>query len=279
MNRPDFMAIGGYGAPWIPNASDEEVLMEAFAVAVYNSRSAVVEYMVSRGFPVDSCVWDMPMLAIAVGNGWLPTVECLLQCGASLDVEGSSNGSARQMAKSMIENGPTSTSETYRRIAMLCGLDPDAVLEERNARPLPKPTILPWVEDAFLLAMDDALRLGQTTVLPDNLLFGMLRLSTFVAGFMKASDMDFERFRVDFLARVKPGIDRLNNSTLPMHPDTHAIVATALDFAAEHRSTVMRGDHLLYALTRTENGAVATLLKDYGANVGKLTEKLQRSMC
>src|SRR5688572_31507748 len=40
--------------PAHPDADDEEILMEAFFVAMLNGRTAVLEHMVSRGFPVNS---------------------------------------------------------------------------------------------------------------------------------------------------------------------------------------------------------------------------------
>ena len=43
--------------------------MEAFVVAMLNGRAAVLEYMVSRGFNVDSLVYGSPVINVAVGNG------------------------------------------------------------------------------------------------------------------------------------------------------------------------------------------------------------------
>ena len=88
-SRPDFDAIG-YGGmlPPLPDPDDEELLMEAFFIAILNGRAAVLEYMVSRGFNVNSLVWTTPIINIVVGNAMAPMVECLIRCGANLDLRG-----------------------------------------------------------------------------------------------------------------------------------------------------------------------------------------------
>ena len=277
-SRPDFLALGALAASWIPNADDDEVLMEAFSVAVYNNRTAVVEYMASRGFPIDSCVWGMPMLVLAIGNGWLPMVECLLRSGASLEVAGNYNGTARDAARSMIENGPTSTSPTYRRIAELCGLDPDAILAAHLATRAPTPTILPWMRDVFSLAGDDAHRAGRTTVGPENLLFGLLRADGFLVSVLSKSGFDIQRFREAHAERIQPRVDGASGTTLPMHADSDALIEAAIGLASEKRSDVLGGHHVLLALLRDERGPVASLLAKHATDISKLRGELLRVM-
>lgn len=277
-SRPDFIALGGWMAPWIPNPDDDEILMEAFSVAVLNNHTAVVEYMASRGFPIDTCVWGMPMLAMAVGNGWVPMVECLLRCGASLDVAGSYNGSARDMARSMIENGPTSQSPTYRRIAELCGLDPEAILSERDARPPTVPTVMPWVREAFEFAHTDARRCGEAAVRLENILVGLLRIETSLHRKLTLSGMDFHRFRTDFVNRVREDGERIEVELLPLHPEVQPIIDLAHSMAAERRSAAVGGDHVLLALIKNPHSAAATLLADYGTDIPKLRDEIMRAL-
>ena len=114
-------------------------------------------------------------MIIAVGNAWTPVVEYLVRAGASLDVhEGNSNGTARDMARTLRINGSHGLS--YRRIVELCSLDPDAILAERDAMPLPSPTIAPNLQLVIDLAIDDAFTRGEAEVRPENLLFGASRL-------------------------------------------------------------------------------------------------------
>ncbi|MEP6766877.1 MAG: hypothetical protein ABJB66_21350 [Gemmatimonadaceae bacterium] len=130
-HRPDFNAVSSLAIPAIPEPEDDEVLLEAFFIAVLNGRVGVLDYMISRGFPVDTMLWESPIIVLAVGNGWVSVVECLVRGGADLDLRGSSNGSAREAAREMFVS--QSPSAERRRIAELCGVDVEAAIAERNA--------------------------------------------------------------------------------------------------------------------------------------------------
>ncbi len=137
-------------------------------MAALNGRIEVMEYSIARGLDVNCRAWGTPVVNIAVGNGWTPVVECLVRAGTDLDIhEGNSNGTARDMARSLFSNG--SHGPGYRRIVELSGLDADAILAERNATPLPTPTIAPNLQLAIDLAIDDAFRRGEGDVRPENL--------------------------------------------------------------------------------------------------------------
>lgn len=126
--RPQFDAIGtrAFG-----RASDDaaEILMEAAIVAFLNERTGVMEYLVSRGMPVNTLRWDMPFVVMAVGNNKVKMVETLVRCGADLDLRGAYNGSAREMARDMLQSQPPNADR--RRIAELCGLNADEILATR----------------------------------------------------------------------------------------------------------------------------------------------------
>jgi len=131
--RPDFDAVGTGGwFPQHPDPDDEEILLEAFVIAMLNGRCEVVEYMVSRGFPIDTLIWGSPVINLAVGNAMIPMVECLVRCGANLDIRGwMPTQSAREIARSRLMDAPDNVN--YRRVVELCGMDPDAILAEKPA--------------------------------------------------------------------------------------------------------------------------------------------------
>lgn len=89
--RPDFDAVGPRGVLTHPDPDDEEILMEAFFIAMLSGRIAVLDYMASRGVPVNSLVWGTPFINVAVGNAWTPVVECLLRLGANPDPDSCSS--------------------------------------------------------------------------------------------------------------------------------------------------------------------------------------------
>lgn len=272
--RPDFAAVGQGGMmPSPPDPDDEEILMEAFFVAMLNGRTAVLEYMGSRGFPVNTLVWGSPIINIAVGNAWTPVVECLVRSGADLDLRGwRPQQSARELAREIFENMSQDTDR--RRIVELCGMDPDAILAERDARPLTAPSLEPKVQEALELAGDDAFRLGLSDIRPQNLFFGLLREGRLPLVFLKVARIDLERFRDDMKDRVRPIGPRVDRPTLPLHSDAQAIVDTATAIATERRRETVNTLHLLYALTQADSG-VTELLARYGSSAAALKLALE----
>jgi hypothetical protein len=134
--RPEFDAVSPRLIPSHPDPDDDELLMEAFVIAMLNGRTAVLEYMVSRGFPVNTLLWSSPVINVAVGNAMTAVVECLIRCGADLDLRGRHpDQTAREIAREMFESAPDNAAR--RRIVELCGMDPNVILAERDARQRP----------------------------------------------------------------------------------------------------------------------------------------------
>jgi hypothetical protein len=124
-DRAPFDGVGPVNLPALPEADDAEILFEAFHIAVQNQRTAVIECMASRGLDVNAIVWDVPALVVAVGNGWVEVVDCLLRLGADPELRGwRPECSAREMAIQMVNDAPA--TEPARRIAALLGVDPNA---------------------------------------------------------------------------------------------------------------------------------------------------------
>jgi hypothetical protein len=131
-HRPPFDLVG----PMLmshPDPNDEELLVEAFFVAMVNTRIPVLEYMVSRGTPINSMIYGSPLINVAVGNTWLPVIECLVRCGADLDLRGfHPDQTARELARGWFEEMPENADR--RRTVELLGMDPEAILAERAKR-------------------------------------------------------------------------------------------------------------------------------------------------
>ena len=273
--RPDFDAAGPPGMPSQLDPDDDELLLEAFFVAMLNGRTAVLSDMAARGAPVNSLVYGAPILSIAVGNGMTAAVECLVRCGADLDLHGAHGESARDMARELFEQTPDDANR--RRIVELCGMDPDVLLAEHNVRPAPTPSRLPMFEQALALAGDDAARLDQPDVRPENLLIGLLRVGGPPLHVLAESGrMDLPRFRRDLADRLRPASERVEPRKLPMRGDAQAAIEAAVSVAMERRSDDVHGIHLLRALTHDVREPVSCLLARYGVDAAALTEALTR---
>jgi hypothetical protein len=238
----------------------------------------VLEYMASRGAPVDSMIWGTPLINIAVGNASIPVVECLVRCGADLDLRGSHpDWSAREAARWMFEQDPSDVER--RRIVELCGLDPDAIVAERDARPVGPPSTHPGVERSLELAGNDAFRLGQPDIRPENVFFGVLRAAGLdVLPLSGVSRADLERYGAEVGERVRAIEEHVERPKLPMHPDTQAAIQWMLAHAAQHRRTFLTVYNLLHALTRDDRGFAAELLARYGVSAAKLNAELGRAL-
>jgi hypothetical protein len=105
--RPEFDIAGQRGLPMYPDPGDEEILLQSFFVAMLNGRVTVMEYMASRGFNVNTLIWDSPVLNIAVGNQWVPVVASLMRCGANPDIMGCHpDMTAREIARDLLAEAP-----------------------------------------------------------------------------------------------------------------------------------------------------------------------------
>ena len=130
--RPPFDAVGALSLASQPDADDEELLAETLFVAAINGRIGVIKYLASRGAPIDSRVYGGTLLSVAVGNGWADVVEVLLDAGADLDLPtDDSNGTPREMGRSFFRPG----DPARRRVAELCGWDPDQIPAEGAGPP------------------------------------------------------------------------------------------------------------------------------------------------
>lgn len=128
--RPPFDAVGALGVVAHPEPDDEELLAETLFVAAINDRPQVIEYLASRGAPIDSRIYGGTLLSVAVGNAMADVVEVLVRAGADLDIPtGDSNGTPREMGRSFFRPD----DPARRRVAALCGWDPDTILAERGS--------------------------------------------------------------------------------------------------------------------------------------------------
>lgn len=264
--------------PPVVDPDDEELFMEALFIAALNGRTNVIEYLASRGVNINSLVWGAPVISTAVGNGWTPVVETLVRCGADVNLKGwsSSNGSARDQARSAYEHGWHGPS--YRRIVELCGLDPDAILAERDATPPTPAGINERMRKSLAYAMQDAVQQGNSVVSMENLLFGMFRFGQLAhVFFTRISNLDRERFNDEMAERVQSIAEPDPSLNVPLQPDVQAILDDAITMATERRADEVNAVHVLYAMTRAGEGFAVELLKKYGGDLATLNKELRRS--
>ena len=274
-NRPDFSSMGGPHSIQVPGATDEELLLEVLYVAALNGRANVIEYLASRGAPIDSALFGMPLISVAVGNRWVKVVEGLVRSGANLDVRGSYNGSAREMARELLRS--MSDDAGMRRVAALVGVDAASVIAEHAQTVAPAPSFHQYMHDVLALAADDAARQGLAEVSPENLLFGVFRCGGWLLhSYTRSTKLDLDRFRADFAERIRAADDRLDNVALPLRADGQRAIDDAIAMVARRRSDLVTVMDVFRVLTGDPNGYAATLVSQYGGNMDELQRRFSR---
>ncbi|MGH7754019.1 MAG: Clp protease N-terminal domain-containing protein, partial [Gemmatimonadales bacterium] len=164
-----------------------------------------------------------------------------------------------------------------RGFVVACGMDPDALLAERDSRPAPTPQLSSTVQKALALAGEDAARLGQLDVRPENLFIGLLRASTRPVRILKDFGwMEVERFHADLADRLAPTQGGADLPELPMHADAQVVIEAAVATATARRQREVEEFYVLHALTGRNEGPVAQLLGRYGLSAAKVHADLTR---
>ncbi|MES2177992.1 MAG: Clp protease N-terminal domain-containing protein [Gemmatimonadota bacterium] len=270
-SRPDFR-VALRGAPNLPEPDDEEILVEAFMVAMLNHRTNVMEYMAKRNFPVDSLAWGSTPISFAVGNAFPGLVECLLRCGASIDIVGyRPESTPRQMARDYFQpNNPDS-----HRVLELCGGDPVALIAELDAMPAPEPQLTQRLKKVLEVAGDDAARCQETHITPVNILVGMLRVAhSMPIPILSVAADNGERLRTALDGRLLSGDDLVSGAPFPLAATSEACIARAFDLVRERKMEGVMPHNLLLAMLEPEDGEVAEFLASCGCDVTSLRRML-----
>jgi hypothetical protein len=270
-SRPDF-GVGPGGPPPLPEPNDEEILVEAFMVAMLNHRTAVMEYMCGRGFPVNSLAWGSTPISFAVGNAQPNLVECLLRCGASLDIVGyRPESTPRQMARDYFRaNDPNS-----HRVLELCGGDPAALIAELEAMPAPEPQLSARVKKLLDVAGDDAARRGETQIAPGNILVSMLRVpQAMPLQIPGAAGVDGELLRAALQGRLLAADDLVPREPLLPDATSQAFIARAFALCRERKGEHVMPHHLLIAMLESDEGELARFFASCGGDVSMLRQML-----
>ena len=277
MNRPDPLAMGMMfaGLPPHHDADDLEIMWEAFQIAGWNERWDVMDALLEAGLSVDHAPIAWPLVIEAVGNLHVPLAAFLVSRGADLDREWGppANGSARSLARSQVQNDPT--SEDARRILSICDAGKlETVLAEMDTtRPSPPP-LEERTMRAMQLAADDAARQGQPAVTTENMLIGLLRVSDGeLAGLFMGSGADMAKLRTLIGTRLIPDRDPLVGQELPADAVADAAVRVASAEADARRRESVSPVHLLTGILDQQNGPGARLLAEVGTTEPAVRER------
>jgi hypothetical protein len=276
-DRAPFNLRMSTGVASIPDPDDHELLAETALVALLNGRTAVIELLVKRGFPIDYLGWGgtSPM-RYAIGQRNVAMVETLLRLGADLDKPGQwPSETPREFARQIVRHFPDSAE--LRTILELCGAGtPEEALTAFDAQRPSPPPLAEKLQETFAVAGDDAARRGQTEIGVENLFIAFLR-QTFVLGFLSSSGVDLERLRDTFADRLLPAADRVSRPPLPFDTEMKALVERAVAIADERRRELVTVIPLFAALIERDGTFTTDAIVECGGDLSRLRDKLARA--
>jgi hypothetical protein len=275
-NRPDFTALGPFGMPSNPAPTDQEIVWEAFMVAAFNQRFAVLDVLLDRGFPIDYIAWGQTILHVAVGNGWVPLIEYLVKRGANLDLKGwRPYMTAREIAENSALN-PHGHPQRLRILELLGGRDIETLRRERSeARARRVMGTTPGVEQLFEFAKQDAAIRGEAAVDQESLFIGILRQGRLEVALLGNAGVDLSRLRESVRSRLEPGpVDVAPSITAS--PEVSAILMDARTLAEKKGEEAMNSAYVLYALVQRASPRVLELIQSAGGTREKVLAAVEQ---
>lgn len=276
--RPDFMATARGLLSATADADPQLVVWEAFLVAAFNQRFAVLDVLLDRGFPVDYNAWGQTVLHLAVGNGWVPLIEYLVRRGADVDFKGwRPNMSAREMAEEGYLN-PHGHPDKLRILQLCGGRDPE-VLEryreqQRAGRVMPTH---PALEEAFAFAKTDAARQGLTAVTPENLFIALLYQGRLTLEILSRAGVDLARLKEQVAPRLLKA-DQPADPEMTAGPDATSVLLEARAEAERRKHEHVTTLHVFHGLLQKVPAAVGLVIEPAGGSVERLRAEFERML-
>ena len=275
-NRPDFTALGYMPMPTNPAPDDHGLIWEAFLVAVFNRRFAVMDVLLDRGFPIDYMGWGSSALHLAVGNGWVEVVEYLVNRGADVNLKGwRPHMSARETAEQRFLN-PHGAPNAERILQLVGGRDPEMLRSLRDERK--KTRILPTarnVETAFEHAKLDAREQGLVVVGAENMFNGLLRDSGLTVAAFAQAGLDLAKLH----SQVRYGPDAVlvrPPEEMTANPELSAILLDARSLAEEKNHEILNSMHVMHALIRRAPPSVLKIIELAGGTKEKVLASIEQ---
>lgn len=274
--RPDFNAIGYMPMPNNPAPNDEEIVWEAFLVAAFNQRFAVMDVLIDRGFPIDYMAWGQPVLHLAVGNGWVAMVEFLVKRGADVNLKGwRPHMSARELAEERFMN--QRGAPHAERILELCGgRDPETLRRVRDERRQKR--VMPTAEDvetAFEHAKLDAREQGLSAVTAENFFHGLLRVARLPVAVFAHAGLDLQRLRPQVRTKPDSVLVKLPEE-MTANPELSAILLDARSLAEERNHEILNSMHVMHALIRRAPASVLSIIESAGGTKEKVLASIEQ---
>jgi hypothetical protein len=283
--RPDFMALAPHTSPSLPSDEPQFVVSQAFRIAAQNGRFDVLDFLLQRGFPVDyvGSPRGGTALFVAVVQSDVALVEHLLSHGAD-----PSFGAGQETVRGVAENQYLWEPDDPARLRVLelCGgrspgelareqAGKRAAYDEKLARVL---AVSEHGRRILAAAREEAERLGQAEVRPDNLFVAMLRGSSLVIAHLFEGGVNIEQLRLSLGDRLTPLPSPQNLYQVPFDAEMNALLKAAETLARERRQRHVGALHWLYEMTRLGREPIAGWITAAGGRLEMIEEECARGL-
>ena len=262
--RPDFNALGPMPVPSNPAADDEAIIWEAFIVAAFNQRFAVLDVLLEQGFNIDYIGWGQTVLHVAVGNGWLPLVEYLVGRGADVNLKGwRPHLTAREMAEQHAKN-PYGYPSGARILKLVGGRAIETIRSERDQKRVQR--VMPTsarVEDAFNFAKHDAFTRDRKDVDVDALFIGLLHEAGLPVSILGHAGVDLKKLREPIRDRLDALMVKVPDE-MTANPEVASILMDARVLAEELKEEYVTPLHVFHAVLKRASPRVLELIQAAG---------------
>jgi hypothetical protein len=277
-NRPDFFAMHAVPLPSSPGASDEEIIWEAFLMAAFNERLAVLDVLLDRGFPIDYIGWGQPIVHFAVAEGRPELLQYLIRRGANLDLKGwRPHITARELAEQHFLN-PHGLPNAARILELCGGRDPETLRREREERRAQRVlATTPQVEKAFHYAKQDALAKKLDAVDQESLFIGLLREAGMSVAILADAGVDLGRLRLALADRLE-SVNVDVPAEMTANPEVSAILLDARTTAEQRKHEYLTPVHVMHALVTRASKPVLELLREAGTSSEIVLAKLEQTL-
>lgn len=222
-NRPDFHALGPSGLPTPPNATDREILAEAFYVAFINNRTESMDFLLDRGFPVDYSYWGYTAFHWALNSRNVRLIEYLINREAQADISGAT---PEQKDQWLFDANPS--NEDVRKIYEMCGgTNYDGVLARYRASQNTPPELTAPYLKILEVARNVAASRHHESVSDEDVFIAFLREErVFPAGALGGYGINLHELRTEYAEFLLP--IEAASIELPLGPDAQATVDAAI---------------------------------------------------
>lgn len=136
------------------------------------------------------------------------------------------------------------------------------------------------IKDILLYSREEAVRLGNDTMLPEHIFLGILRegMSESVK-ILSSQNINLKEMRVEMESRLKQ--DKILSGTkadnLPFSKSAEKILRSIIIEAKQMKSPIINEDHLMLSILRDEDNSITSMLKDRNITYEKMREMLSKS--